>query len=120
MYTKHRHEQGHARKAWPGGWLDPQSRQSVPPPPHFGSGGRGTLAGKRGRGWESPNSDEGTYTVVLYIYMYFVGIPSLSDHTCPCYLCKNSYEAVGEVCLVFINGEQLVVVGGGGWHFLPS
>jgi hypothetical protein len=26
----------------------------------------------RKKGWESPNSDEGTYTVVLYIYMYFV------------------------------------------------
>ncbi len=25
----------------------------------------------RDRGWESPNSDEGTYTVVLYKYMYF-------------------------------------------------
>ncbi len=24
----------------------------------------------RERGWESPNSDEGTYTVVLFIYMY--------------------------------------------------
>jgi hypothetical protein len=31
--------------------------------------GRGTLAGDRG--WESPNSDEGTYTVVLFMYMYF-------------------------------------------------
>jgi hypothetical protein len=26
----------------------------------------------RERGWESPNSDEGTHTVVLYMYMYFV------------------------------------------------
>jgi hypothetical protein len=26
----------------------------------------------RERGWESPNSDEGTYTVVLFIYMNFV------------------------------------------------
>ncbi len=24
------------------------------------------------RGWESPNSDEGTYAVVLFIYTYFV------------------------------------------------
>ncbi len=24
------------------------------------------------KGWESPNSNEGTYTVVLYIYKYFV------------------------------------------------
>jgi hypothetical protein len=33
--------------------------------------GEDTLACERG--WESPNSDEGTYTVVLYIFMYFVG-----------------------------------------------
>jgi hypothetical protein len=25
------------------------------------------------RGWGNPNSDEGTYTVVIYIYMYFGG-----------------------------------------------
>jgi hypothetical protein len=24
------------------------------------------------KGWGSPNSNEGTYTVVLYIYKYFV------------------------------------------------
>ncbi len=38
-----------------------------------------SLAGKRG-GWESPNSDEGTYTAVLCKYTYFVyqGIPNLS------------------------------------------
>jgi hypothetical protein len=35
-----------------------------------GSGGRGTLW--RERGWESLNSDEGTYPVVLCIYTYFV------------------------------------------------
>jgi hypothetical protein len=34
-------------------------------PPPFGSGGRGTWHTRwRERGWESPNSDEGTYTVV--------------------------------------------------------
>jgi hypothetical protein len=26
----------------------------------------------RERGWESPNSDEGTYTVVLFVNTYFV------------------------------------------------
>ncbi len=31
----------------------------------------------RARGWESPNSDEGTYTVVLFIYMYFVHVAKL-------------------------------------------
>ena len=38
----------------------------------FGSGGRGTLAGERGGAWESPNSDEETYTMVLFIYIYFL------------------------------------------------
>ncbi len=26
------------------------------------------------KGWGSPNSNEGTYTVVLYIYKYFVTV----------------------------------------------
>ncbi len=38
------------------------------PPPVMG-GGAHSLARE---GWESPNSDEGTYTVVLFIYKYFV------------------------------------------------
>ncbi len=46
----------------------PHPQASVPP--FLDSVGRGTLAGESG--WESPNSEEGTYTVVLYI-MYFVG-----------------------------------------------
>ncbi len=53
------------------GLPQPLIRRRVCPPPHFGYGGRGTLAGQGG-GLESPNSDEGTYTVVLLI-MYFVG-----------------------------------------------
>ncbi len=36
----------------------------------FGPGGGHTRL--RERGWGSPNSDEGTYTVVLYVYKYFV------------------------------------------------
>ncbi len=40
------------------------NRQAVPP---LLSGGRAILAGERG--WESPYSDEVTYTVVLYIYV---------------------------------------------------
>jgi hypothetical protein len=40
----------------------PLSRRQVCPPP-FGPGERG---------WESPNFDERTYTVVIYIYKYFV------------------------------------------------
>ncbi len=46
----------------------PHPQASVPPPLVPGGG---ALAGERG-GWESPNSDEGTYTVVLFIFMYFV------------------------------------------------
>ncbi len=50
---------------------DPQASVPPPPPPPPGSGRRGTLAGERGGGrvTESPNSDDGTYTLVLYIYM---------------------------------------------------
>ncbi len=32
----------------------------------------GRVLSWRERGWESPNSDEGAYTVVLSRYMYFV------------------------------------------------
>jgi hypothetical protein len=35
----------------------------------------------RERGWESPNSDEGTYTVVLYICLYFVGVLLRQPHS---------------------------------------
>jgi hypothetical protein len=51
-------------------WDSPSpSGESVPPP--FGSGGEVyTLA--EGRGGGGPSSDEGTDTVVLYEYMYFV------------------------------------------------
>ncbi len=43
---------------------------SLPPHPLFRGGGHTRL---RLKGWGSPNSNEGTYTVVLYIYKYFVG-----------------------------------------------
>jgi hypothetical protein len=39
-------------------------------PPPFGTGGGHTRL--RLKGWGSPNSNEGTFTVVLYIYKYFV------------------------------------------------
>jgi len=50
-------------------WTPPTltRRRVCPPPP--GSRGKGTLAGERG--WESPNFNEGTYTVVLFIYVLF-------------------------------------------------
>jgi hypothetical protein len=87
------------KEARPGGggglerrWGKPQSRQSAKP--FFKSSKLGLpqplTAGEcdcalphrfwgeghtqwRERGWESLNSDEGTYTVVLFIFMYFVG-----------------------------------------------
>ncbi len=47
----------------------------TPPTPHpqanVPSPGEGHTRWRE-RGWESPNSDEGTYTVVLFIYMYFL------------------------------------------------
>ncbi len=51
----------------------PQPQASVPPPLWFRGGG--TLAGERGGGRvPKKNSEEGTYTVVLFIYMYFVDL----------------------------------------------
>jgi hypothetical protein len=35
------------------------------------------------KGWGSPNSNEGTYTVVLYIYKYFV-VSILHNYSRPC------------------------------------
>jgi hypothetical protein len=58
--------------------MRPQSRQSAKlftsrwnwdsPNPSLA----GECALPRERGWASPNSDEGTYTVVLFVYMCFV------------------------------------------------
>ncbi len=42
--------------------------ECAPPPPVLWEG----LTRLRERGWGSPNSDEGTYTVVLFIYTHFV------------------------------------------------
>ncbi len=39
------------------------------PPPHLVGGG-GVDTRWKERGWRGPNSDEGTDTVVLYLYMY--------------------------------------------------
>jgi hypothetical protein len=52
----------------------------TPPTPHPQAGMPLWFLGEghtrwRERGWESSNSDEGTYTVVLCKYMYFVYVP---------------------------------------------
>ncbi len=52
------------------GLPQPLTRRQICPPPLWYRG-EGTLAGERG-GWKCPNSDEGTYTVVLCLYVYFV------------------------------------------------
>jgi hypothetical protein len=60
-----------SRRNWDSSTPNLQARVS-PPPPRFR--GRGTLACVERGGWGSPNSNEGTYTVVLFIYAYFVGL----------------------------------------------
>ncbi len=51
---------------------NPSPAGDCAPPPVLGGGAHSL-------GWESPNSDEGTYTVVLFIYSYFV-VGSLASH----------------------------------------
>ncbi len=46
----------------------PQAFLPPPPPPFLGE----RHSRLRESGWENPNSEEGTYTVVLFIYTYFV------------------------------------------------
>jgi hypothetical protein len=66
------------------------SELGLPHPPPAGEcaphplvqGGGHTRLRKRGWEWGSPNSDEGTYTVVLCLYKYFV----VGQHNCNTYL----------------------------------
>ncbi len=48
------------------------------------------------RGWGSPNSDEGTYTVVLCKYKYFV-VRELADRK------RANISLFGPVCAMCIN-----------------
>jgi hypothetical protein len=60
------------------GLPQPLTRRRVcppPPPPSPRFWGEGHIRWRE-RGWESPNSDEGTFTVVLFIYTYFVATTS--------------------------------------------
>ncbi len=70
------------------GLSHPLSRQRVCPYPRYQRGGGHTRL--RVRGWGSPNSDERTYTVVLFIFMYFVDISILRHGG----IWKAAYEAV--------------------------
>jgi hypothetical protein len=65
-----------SRRNWDTPTTQPQA--SVPPPPQFWGEGQTRW---QERGWESPNSDEGTYTAVLFIYTYFVFLIILAKKT---------------------------------------
>ncbi len=56
-----------SRRNWD--FPNPSPAGECAPPPRFWGEGHTRW---RERGWESPNSDEGMYTVVLFIFMYFV------------------------------------------------
>jgi hypothetical protein len=53
------------------GLPQPLTRKRVSPPPPAWFWGEGHTRWRE-RGWESPNSDEGTYIVVLFIFTHFV------------------------------------------------
>jgi hypothetical protein len=55
------------------GLLQPLTRRRVCPPTLWFRGEEGHTRWRK-RGCESPNSNEGLYTVVLFIYMYFVEV----------------------------------------------
>ncbi len=84
------------------GLLQPLTRRRVRPPP--------PLPGEwhtrwRERGWESPNSDEGTYSVVLCIYKYFVHLPFTPD------IYTSIPKDIGSVCRVerFSTSETMII-----------
>ncbi len=58
-----------SRRNWDSHTPSPAGENAPPPPLWFRGDGHTRW---RERGWESPNSDDGTYTVVLWKYMYFV------------------------------------------------
>jgi hypothetical protein len=55
----------------------PLSRRRVCTPTLWSGGRAHSLAGE---GLGGPNSDEGTYTVVLYIYKYFVLVSRMESY----------------------------------------
>ncbi len=79
-----------SRRNWDSPTPHPQA--SVPPF-WFRGGGAHSVAGK----WYwSPNSDEGTYTVVLFTYTYFV----VYSHDCKC---ADGYWNTVAYCIVLIR-----------------
>jgi hypothetical protein len=55
----------------------PTPHPQVSVPPLEPGGGHTRL---REKGWESPNSDEGIYTVVLYIYKHFTSLDTVISY----------------------------------------
>ncbi len=60
----------------------------------WSGGGGGGHTRLRLKGWGSPNSNEGTYTVVLYIYKYFVVYPLQPPAVWTCLVCPFPPRAV--------------------------
>ncbi len=77
-----------------------QQQASVPLHPLVRGGGHTRL---RLKGWGSPNSNEGTYTVVLYIYKYFVIVTKSKPSILQCvtnssHVYKISNKLKGTAC----------------------
>ncbi len=88
-------------------------RRSVPPHPLV----RGGHTRLRERGWGSTNSDEVTYTTVLYIYKYFV------SHSLTCLLvgpevALTARQAHNHACAV-INFDFIIVLSSTLLHLPP-
>jgi hypothetical protein len=61
----------------------------------------------RERGWESPNSDEGTYSVVLFICMYFV------SKTIGRKACESTLFVQDTFAKMFVNSSSRIKVSRG-------
>jgi hypothetical protein len=95
----------------------PLSRRRVCPPPTLWSGGGGHTR-LRERGWGSPNSDKGTYTVVLYKCKCFVPetvkdctikLPKLARNQCLLSLSQSRFDKVHRVLIWDIRASHLRV-----------
>jgi hypothetical protein len=77
--------------------------------------GTGTLAGERGGGgWESPNSDEGTYTLVLFIYtvctLWWEGMDRYSRFVSQAHA-ELRGEGGGRACELWVEGGRYSLSG---------
>jgi hypothetical protein len=99
----------------------PFTRRRVCPPP-FGPGGGHTRL--RLKGWGSPNSNEVTYTVVLYIYKYCTLCRDVSPRANICKCFKS--QAIDSASLQYVacpagtTNRVVVPARQAGNHFLGS